>query len=106
MNIIAKYEITPATYQKISRYMKPNTHNALSFVDIPIKNGDCRITRKEELEEHLLRHHKIHFSQVKTTHLARDTIISRFGLVADTDYSDRFSQGDTHEVTYWEQSPI
>ena len=106
VHIINKSEITSATYQKIGRYLKPSTHTTLSFIDIPGAGGDRRVTSREELEEHLLKHHKTHFSQAQHTPLASEKVLARFGPAADTPYADKFRQGDSSELQHWEHSPV
>ena len=96
-----KAELMPAVYRKIKSYLSPNTYNHLHFVDTPSPNGPVRITKKEQLETTLLNHHKRHFSQAKTTPLATNEVIQRFGLATETNHAANFRKGDALELTYW-----
>ena len=106
INNLQKSEIMPAVYRKIKAYLNPTTYNHLHFVDINSPTGPVRVTKKEQLEQTLLNHHKAHFSQAKNTPLAHNDVIQRFGLATDTEHASNFRQGDNIELTYWTDPTI
>ena len=95
---ISKSEITLITYKKIRRYLKKNQTHEIQYVDVPVEDGYQRITDRNDMEKHLLLHHKQHFLQAQHTPLATKAVINRFGLASDTPYAHQFCNRSPDEL--------
>lgn len=98
-------EMMPAVYKKIRTYLNPTKNQQLNFIDTQSPTGKIRITKRDQLEETLLKHHSKHFTQAKSTPLATPEVIERFGLATDTKHATNFRTGDTSELHHW-KNPI
>ena len=95
-----KAELMPLVYRKIRAYLNPKPYQKLSFIDTKSPQGTVGVTKREQVEEILLKHHLNHFTKAKNTTLATKEVINRFGLATDTIYASNFHLGNTSELQY------
>ena len=91
---IAQSERQQRVHAKIRRYLKPQTKQGLTHIDVPSEDGGIkRLVLKDDMEKALFRHHSTHFGQAEGTPFTRDNIVNFFGYNGDTDQAKDFRQG-------------